>query len=169
MIANGFCQDIHIQPIDPMPGFESVGGPAFGEPVSEYSGKGLVQYVTSSKIIINSKMYFVEPGSPCVQQITSGEIKQTSIVSFELNEQSQINFLKKIVQLNDTGIIDRITDSAVVYSDHFRELFLYATYHDISGNEINRYDFNKGTFIGLTLNKDNEITSLWKLDGHYMY
>ncbi|MBF0450179.1 MAG: hypothetical protein HQK75_05715 [Candidatus Magnetomorum sp.] len=167
--TNGFCENIHIQSIDPMPGFESVGGPAFGEPVSTYSGKGIVQYITATKIMINSKMYLVDPSSACVHQITSGEIRQSSIVSYELNELAHVSKLTLVVQLTDTGIINRITDNEVIYSDHYRALFLYVICYDITGEEINRYDLQKGDFIGLTVNKENEIDSLWKLDGHYMY
>jgi len=169
LMTNGYCESIQIQSIDPMPGFESVGGPAFGESVSSYSGKGIVQYVSNGKIIINSKMYFIEPSSQCVQQIASGEIKQSSIVSFELNKLAQVNYLSLIVQLNDTGKIDRISDDGLTYNDHYRKLFLYVTYHDITGISVNRYDFQEGDFIGLTINENNEISSIWNLSSHYLY
>jgi len=167
--TNGDCENISIQPISPLPDFENIGGPAFGEPVDNLDGKGLVQYVTPSKIIINSKMYNVDPKSPCTKQITSGEIRIASIVSFKLNNQAYVNELQTIVKFNDIGSIYRISDDHVVYNDIYKSFSLYISYHDITGNDINRYDFDKGTFIGLKLNEDNEITSMWKLDGHYMY
>jgi len=167
--TNGNCENITIQPIEPLPAFKEVGGPAFGEPVDTFEGKGLIQYVTPSKIIINSKMYLVDPNSACTEQIISGEIRIASIVSFKLNEQAYVNELKIIVIFNDIGIIYRMSDDHIVYNDIYKSFSLYMSYHDITGNDINKYDFNKGTFIGLTFNNDNEITSLWKLDGHYMY
>jgi hypothetical protein len=167
--ANGLCETIHIKDIDPMPGFESIGGPAFGEEVSSYSGKGLVQFVSQDKIIINSKMYLIDSSSQCIQQISTGQIKRACIVSYELNDLAQVNLLNLIVQLDDTGKIDRITYDGLIYNDHYRKIFLYVSFHDITGKDINRHEFDIGDFIGLTINENNEIKSLWQLDGHYLY
>jgi len=163
----GFCENIHIQTINPMPGFEKVGGPAFGEKVTSYSGQGLVQYVSESRIMINSKMYFMNKA--CENQTATGQIRKACIVKYTLNKQAVINNLVLIVQLKNTGKVDRIDDDAVVINDHFYKLGLFITYHDISGYNTSHYNIKKGDFVGVTFNKENHVKSLWYLNGHYLY
>jgi len=167
--TNGLCDSVQIESIDPMPDFKNVGGPAFGEKVKSYSGKGLVQYVSSTKMMINSKMYFVDQTSPCVEMIETHQIKRASIVSFTLNKKASVNQLKLIVQLDFTGILDRMDDIAVVCDDTYRELYIHASFHDISDRAITRYDFDIGDFIGMTVNQDRQIESLWYLNGYFLY
>jgi len=162
-----FCENIQIQSIDPMPGFEKVGGPAFGESIESYSGKGLVQYVSESKIIINSKMFFID--SSCINQISDNQVRQGSIVKYELNKQARIINIELVIQLTVTGKIDRIDRNAVVLNDQYYLLDLFMTYHDIAGKQIGHYDIKKGDFVGLTLDQDDNVKSLWYLNGHYMY
>jgi len=164
---HAFCENIQIQSIEPMPGFEKVGGPAFGESVESYRGQGLVQYLSDSKIMINSKMYFIDKS--CEKLISSEEIRRASIVKFELNKQARINNIEVVVQLTITGKIDRIDSNALVLDDQYFPLDLFITYHDITGNQIGHYDINKGDFVGLTVNKEENVKSLWYLNGHYMY
>jgi hypothetical protein len=163
----GYCESIQIQTIDPMPGFEKVGGPAFGEPVESYSGQGLVQYVSESKIMINSKMYFID--NSCVNQITSGQIVKASIVKYALNKHGKIINIEIVVQLTATGKIDRIDREAVVVNDIYHLLDLFINYHDINGHNIGHYDLNKRDFVGLVLNKDNNVRAIWYLNGHNLY
>jgi hypothetical protein len=163
----GLCENIRIQTIDPMQGFEKVGGPAFGESVESYSGQGLVQYVSNLKLMINSKMYFIDKS--CVKQITSGQIEQGRIVKYELNKQAKIKYLEILVLLTVIGNIDRIDSDAVVVNDHYYPLDLFITYHDIDGHNIGYYDIKKGDFVGLALKKEGNVSELWYLNGHYMY
>jgi hypothetical protein len=163
----GFCETIQIQTIDSMPGFEKVGGPAFGESVKSYSGQGLVQYVSDSKIIINSKMFLID--KDCKDKIVSGQIKKAYIVTYELNKQARIKDIVCVVQLAVTGKIDRIDGEAVVVNDHYYPLDLFITYHDIDGHNIGHYDIEKGDFVGLALKKEGNVSELWYLNGHYMY
>jgi len=167
MSINGLCDTIQIESIDPMPGFESVGGPAFGEPVESFSGKGLVQYISESKIMINSKMYFID--SSCLPLIVSNRISRACIVAYELNKQARIKQLDVIARLAVIGTINRINSNELVINDHFYKFGIYATYHNVFGNQISQYDINKGDFVGLIFNKDSDIRSLWHLNGFYMY
>ena len=164
---SGYCKDIQIQSIEPMPGFEKVGGPAFGEAVKSYSGQGLVQFVSDTKIMINSKMYFMDDA--CVAQITSGQIQKASIVTFKLNKQAMIIKLDIVAQLTVTGKIDRIDSNALIINDHYYKLSHFVTYYDISGDKISHYDIDKNDFVGLTFNKEQEINSVWYLNGYYLY
>jgi len=162
-----YCEDIHIQSIEPMPGFEKVGGPAFGEAVKSYSGQGLVQFVSDSKIMINSKMYFMD--DTCAALITSGQIQKASIVTYKLNKQAMIIKLEIVAQLTVTGKIDRIDSNALVINDHYYPLSHFVSYDDISGDRISHYDLNKNDFVGLTFNQEQEIKSVWYLNGYYLY
>jgi len=164
---HGFCENIQIKPIDKLPEFKNVGGPAFGEPVKSYSGKGLVQYVSDSKMIINSKMYFLD--SSCVPLITSDKIRTGSIVSYALNKQAHITNLTLVVKLAVIGRIDRIDTDAIICDDHYYKFSLYVTYHSFNAEKLGKYDFEKGCYVGLTFNKERKINSIWYLNGHYLY
>jgi len=163
----GYCENIQIDTIAPMPGFEKVGGPAFGESVENYSGQGLVQYISDLKIIINSKMFFIEKS--CENQISSGQIRRASIVKYELNKQARIHAIECVVQLAATGKIDRINSDELVVDDQYYLIDLFVTYHEISGDQISRFDFKKGAFVGLTFNEEEKVHSIWYLNGHYIY
>jgi hypothetical protein len=164
---SGYCENIQIKTIDPMPGFEKVGGPAFGESVKSYSGQGLVQYVSDLKIIINSKMFFIDKS--CEDQISSSQIRKASIVKYELNKQARIKNIERVVQLNATGKIDRINSDELVIDDQYYLFDLFVTYHEITGDKIDRFDFKKGDFVGVTLNEERKVRTLWHLNGHYLY
>ena len=167
--TNALCDNIQIESIEPMPDFTNVGGPVFGEPVSSYSGKGLVQYVSKSKIMINSKMYFVDQTSPCIKMIETQNIQPASIVSYTLNKKACVNHLELIVQLDYTDRLDRMDNNAAVCNDTYRDFYIHISFHDISGDRISRYDFDNGDYVGMVVNKNREIESLWQLNGHYMY
>jgi len=169
LCPKAFCGNIFIEPIEPVPGFQNIGGPAFGESMPFDTGKGLVQLVTSTRIMINSNLYYIDQTSGCEQQIQIQNIQPASVVSFELNQRSQVKKLTLITQLDQTGMLDRIDDKSVVCDDQYRKLYTWTTYHDVSGNLISKSNFVKGNYIGMTLNKDGAANSLWQLNGYYVY
>jgi len=162
-----YSENININEIDPMPGFEKVTGPAFGEPVESYSGQGLVQYVSGSKIIINSKVFFIDES--CKIETPGDQLQNSCIVKYELNKRARIISIKTVVQLILTGNIDRITSNEIVVDDQYFKFSLFATYHNTKGKHISRLAIEKGNFVGLALNKESKVESLWFLNGHIIY
>jgi hypothetical protein len=171
---HAWSQDIDIHPISPPPGFEPLGGPGIGENIGPKKGIGIIQKISSSEIIINSKLYRISP------DIKKKKIKDPrllkdyilmngSIVSFQLNNLGEIVDCKKIGQIHKFCWINSIDDEGIVCNDQYRKLSSSYTFKDIEGKAIPKSAFNEGDRVGLLFDDNKQVLSIWKLNDFLLY
>jgi len=169
-----WSQDIDIQSISPPPGFEPLGGPGVGENMESKTGIGIIQKVTSSELIVNSKLFRIS------SDIQKKEIKDPSkikdyilmkgtVISYELNNNGEIVACQKIGQIHSFCQIDRINSTCVVCNDEYRKLAAGITFKNTEGKSLPRSAFNRGDRVGLLFDDNKQVLSIWKLNNFLLY
>lgn len=169
-----WSQDIDIHTISPPPGFEPLGGPGVGENVESKTGIGIIQKVTSSELIVNSKLFRIS------SDIQKKEIKDLSrikdyilmkgsVISYELNNTGEIIACQKIGQIHSFCQIDRINSTCIVCNDEYRKFASGLTFKNIEGKSIPGSYFNRGDSVGLSFDDNKQVVSIWKLNNFLLY
>jgi hypothetical protein len=167
-----FAQNITIDPVAPPPGMSPP--PQTGETDIHSSDKGIIQKVSETDLIINSKRYLIskhmkKKKMTKISDLRKYSLSRGSIVKFDLNKKGEIIAIEKQNQLHSFCIIDRIDHNGIVCNDRYYRFSAKVKFYNSDCSSLSRSFFKIQTKVGLEFNQDRQLIGVWKIEDNIFH